>query len=208
MNVRTGRPTTSESALIDEQIRAAAIDQFVLHGFDATTMEAVAKAAGVTKRTLYAKFADKVALFTTVVPWAIARKATLDAMPDLTAMPLADALTYIGRAAIARAVDAEWVGVMQLAQREARRFPQFQVAADSLTWSPRLRAVRDLLDHHRAIGQVEVDDLDLASEQFLAMVSTIPGRLAEFGIRRSDADEARHLRHAVQLFVRALEPRR
>jgi TetR/AcrR family transcriptional repressor of mexJK operon len=52
-----------------------------------------------------------------------------------------------------------------------------------------------------------VPDPELAAEQFLAMVSAFPARLASFGIRRDPDDEERHIRHAVELFLTGILPR-
>jgi hypothetical protein len=89
-----------------------------------------------------------------------------------------------------------------MAMTEATRFPEVVGEAHSLVWSPRLRAVMDLLERHSLDGTVKVDDPELAAEQFLAMVSAIPARLAAFGLFRPADVEARHLDHAVTLFLR------
>jgi AcrR family transcriptional regulator len=46
-----------------EQILQGAIREFLAHGFAATSMDRVAKAAGVSKATLYNHFGDKESLF-------------------------------------------------------------------------------------------------------------------------------------------------
>ena len=53
---RRGRPTSAETAEVDERVREAAIELFLEHGFDGTSMAAVARAARITKRTLYARY--------------------------------------------------------------------------------------------------------------------------------------------------------
>jgi len=63
------------------------------------------------------------------------------------------------------------------------------------------------LRRHEADGNIEVDDVELASEHFLAMVEAVPGRLADFGIYRTEAQQERHLRQAVALFLRGVTPR-
>ncbi|MFM7336263.1 MAG: TetR/AcrR family transcriptional regulator [Tabrizicola sp.] len=47
----------------EQRILAAAQALFIQHGYRATRMEAVAKAAGVAKATLYSRYPDKDALF-------------------------------------------------------------------------------------------------------------------------------------------------
>jgi AcrR family transcriptional regulator len=52
----------TKSASVHRSILDAALARFAEHGIDATSMDAVARAAGVSKATLYAHWADKDAL--------------------------------------------------------------------------------------------------------------------------------------------------
>ena len=67
MITRRGRPTQAEAKELHEKLREAAIATFLEYGYDATTMEAIAQAAGITKRTLYARYPDKRAVFLDVI---------------------------------------------------------------------------------------------------------------------------------------------
>lgn len=62
-----GRPTAAQAATIDSSILDAATRQFLASGYDATSMESVAKAAGVSKRTLYGRYPTKESLISAVV---------------------------------------------------------------------------------------------------------------------------------------------
>lgn len=64
---RTGRPPKKKSGEIEEAILSAATGLFLDVGYEATSMEAVAQAAGVSKRTLYARHSTKEALMKSVV---------------------------------------------------------------------------------------------------------------------------------------------
>lgn len=201
---RTGRPRKADAARLEERLRQAALETFLEHGFDGTTMEAVAKAAGITKRTLYARYPDKRALFAAVVPWALARHHGDEPVAETASGDLATGLTAIARATLARALDPDIVRLSRMAMTESARFPEFAAGAHSLAWSPRMQAVMDLLRRHAEDGSVVVDDIELAAEQFLALVSAMPARLAAFGVVRAPEVEERHLQHAVTLFLRGV----
>ncbi|XVQ06281.1 TetR/AcrR family transcriptional regulator [Spirillospora sp. CA-255316] len=206
-HLRTGRPTRAEAAELERRLREAALEVFSDRGFEGATMEEIARAAGISKRTLYAKYPDKRALFAKVLPWAM---STLkwDAPPfDDVADDLPAALLAIARIAVARTVDPQVARLTRVAMSEAHHFPEFAEAAHSMTWSPRLRSVVEILEHHARAGTIVVDDLELAAEQFLAMVSGFPAMLAVFGLRRDPDDEERHIQHAVALFHAGLLPR-
>lgn len=84
---RAGRPTAQRVEAINQAILAAAREQFLTAGYDATPMEAVAVAAQISKGTLYARFPTKEALLRGVVEDRI---ATWDAQIGLTHGPMPD----------------------------------------------------------------------------------------------------------------------
>jgi hypothetical protein len=99
------------------------------------------------------------------------------------------------------------VRLKRIAFNEAAQFPEFNVSAESMMWAGRQRAVIELLRHHEELGTIKTGDLELAAEHFLAMVEAVPARMADFGVFRSDKQQERHLRYAVQLFLRGVTPR-
>lgn len=204
---RRGRPTRAEATQLKERLREGAVSAFLEFGYDGATMEAIAQAAGVTKRTLYARYADKRAVFLDVIPWAFSRAVDRDVRRRTNDDDLLAALTEIGRGAIKRALDPDTRRLHRIVMNESGRFPEFEISAETLGWSRRQRQVMDLLRHHQEAGAIEVDDIELAAEHFLAMVEALPARLADFGILRSKRQEERHLKLAVNLFLRGILPR-
>jgi len=61
----------AQTALTEQRIVAAATELFLADGYLATTLEAVARHAGVGARTVYVRFGTKAALFNRVVEVAI-----------------------------------------------------------------------------------------------------------------------------------------
>jgi len=201
---RRGRPTQAEAKQLHMKLRKAAVATFLELGYDGTTMDTIARAAGTTRRTLYARYPDKRAVFLDVIPWALTRRTDRASGAGHEDDDLVSALTTIGRGAIARALDADILRLTRIAMNESARFPEFAISAHSMTWSARQREVMDLLRHHREAEVIDVDDLELTAGHFIAMVEHLPTRLAECGIYRTPEEEERHLRHAVRLFVRGI----
>jgi TetR/AcrR family transcriptional regulator, mexJK operon transcriptional repressor len=204
---RPGRPTQAEAERLDEQLREAAVETFLEHGYDGASMEAIARAAGITKQTLYSRYADKRAVFMDVIPWAMSRYEHSEPADDADDDDLAVMLTMIARDALARATDPKLVRLQRIAMNVSGRFPEFSLSGETMTWSPRLRAVMELLRRHQASGNIEVEDIELWSEHFLTLVQALPARLADFGIFRSKRQEERHLKSAVKLFMDAIRPK-
>src|SRR5215510_12030864 len=113
--------------------------------------------AGITKRTLYARYPDKRTVFLDVIPWALTRAVDSDVGAKVDEDDLVAALTKIGRGAVKRATDPDTVRLHRIVRNEANRFPEFAVSAETLGWSRRQRQVMDLLRRHQDAGHIEVD---------------------------------------------------
>src|SRR5947199_7300472 len=68
-----GRPSRLESAQLSDRILDVATALFLSDGFGATSIEAVARRAGISKRTFYHRFRGKEMLFESVVRRLIER---------------------------------------------------------------------------------------------------------------------------------------
>lgn len=64
---RRGRPSAAQLAAISETILSTAQALFLSHGYANTSMEAIVAASGVSKATLYARYANKHELFQAIV---------------------------------------------------------------------------------------------------------------------------------------------
>ncbi|MBL7502751.1 TetR/AcrR family transcriptional regulator [Frankia sp. CNm7] len=207
---RGGRPTREQAARLDLDVREHALRLFLDHGYEGTSMEAIAQAAGTTKASLYARYPSKDAVFTAVFGWAMGRPdwpAPEPEPPDLD--DLEGALAAIGRAALRRALDPSMVKMSRIAIAQADRFPELarmiQNSGTGNWW--RRRLVADLLRRHAERGAIALaDDPDRLADLFLGLVSGGPARLASFGIVRDPDERERHLQAAVRLFLRAVRP--
>ncbi|MDH6243264.1 TetR/AcrR family transcriptional regulator [Mycobacterium sp. OTB74] len=207
VKARPGHPTQAQTAALRQRLREAAVATFLEKGYDGTTMEAIAQAAGTTKRSLYARYPDKRAVFLDVIPWAFTRAVENDTIRRVNSDDLRGALIAIGRGALKRALDPDVVQLHRIARSEAHRFPEFSLSAESLSWAPRQRQVMELLEAHVEAGSIEIGNIEIAAEHFLAMVEAFPARLAEFGIYRSRNTQLRRITEAVDLFLHGVSRR-
>ncbi|MEX5711479.1 TetR/AcrR family transcriptional regulator [Parafrankia sp. FMc6] len=204
---RGGRPTLDETVRLDGAVRDSALRLFLEHGYEGTSMDAIARAAGTTKASLYARFTSKEEVFCSVLEWATLRRdwPTPDPEPpDLD--DLEGALTAIAQTALSRALDPSMVKLGRIAIAHASRFPELARRTHAAGAFPRRRLVVELLNRHAATGAIAADDPEILAEHFLGMVSAAPARLASFGIVRDPALLERHTQVAVRLFLRSLRP--
>ncbi|MET0364840.1 MAG: TetR/AcrR family transcriptional regulator [Sphingobium sp.] len=79
---RRGRPNAKQLVAIEQTILSTAKTLFFEEGYDAVAMEGIAAVAGVSKGTLYARYASKEALFTAVVQNSVQEWSRLAASHD------------------------------------------------------------------------------------------------------------------------------
>ncbi len=151
----------------------AATTLFLHNGFRATTMDEIAEAAGVSKRTVYNNFADKQALFRQVV---MAATGVVEQFAADAAAQLADpddlpaALTALARRLAVTATDARVVRLRRLLIGEAHRFPD--LAAEYYRVAPG-KVISTLADGFASLagrGRLQVSDPHRAAEQFAFLV--------------------------------------
>lgn len=204
---RGGRPTLAQAAQLDRRIRECALGLFLEHGYDGTSMDAIASAAGTAKASLYTRFPGKEAVFSAVLEWAIGRSDWPVPEPDPPDLDdLEGALTAIARAALRRALHPSMVKLGRVAIAHAARFPELARRMHGAGSWPRRQLVVELLERHAATGAVVADDPEILAEHFLGMVSGVPARMASFGVVCDPAEQDRHTQVAVQLFLRGLRP--
>lgn len=204
---RGGRPTREQASRLDEAVREAALELFLEHGYEGTSMNAIAAAAGTTKPSLYARFPAKEDVFRSVLGWAVQRPdwpVPEPEDPDLD--DLHGALVAIAQAALTRALDPRMIKLEQIAIAHASRYPELARRTYGTGFWPRRKLVADLLRRHAATGAIQADDPDILAEHFLGMATGAPSRLASFGILRTADDQERHTAMAVEIFLRSLRP--
>lgn len=122
---KRGRPTRTRVAAIDEGIIATALTLFLENGYAATSMEAVATAAAISKGTLYARYSTKPDLFRAIVADRLA--AWSKAEQRLTDGPGNDPARYLmhyGETFLTSMRNPEVWAFDRLVVAEAARFPE------------------------------------------------------------------------------------
>jgi AcrR family transcriptional regulator len=204
---REGRPTPAEAEQLDRDVHEQALRLFLEHGYEGASMDAIASAAGTTKMSLYARFTNKEELFNNVLWWALQNPDWPEPDPPVPDLDdLRGALMAFAEGASRRALHPAMVKLSRIAAAHALRFPEIARRTHAIGFSRRSQVLVELLKRHAATGAIVTEDVGMAAEHFLAMVSGGPARLASFGIVRDADGQRRRLRIAVELFLRGLRP--
>lgn len=124
---RGGRPSVEEVRLLDRRLIEVATALFAERGFHGTSMEAVAAAAGVGKMSIYARFADKDALFGAVLA-ALHRPQVGEEMLPPPGLSVKEGLLHIAIVFLADVMHANTISFYRIMQREGGRSPQLLAA--------------------------------------------------------------------------------
>jgi TetR/AcrR family transcriptional regulator, mexJK operon transcriptional repressor len=164
--------------------RAAVVDAartlFLRKGYAGTTMEDIAAAAGLTKRTVYNNYGGKDALFTQIVADVIAYAEEFahglheEFTVGITAPNLRAELGDLGRRLALGIVRGEVVALRRLLIGEAREFPS--LAAQYFDRAPGqvIDALAAGFKHLGRIGLLNVPDPQRAAAQFAYLVAGEP----------------------------------
>jgi len=168
-------------------------------GFDGTSMEAVAQAARISKRTLYARYADKSALFSEVLGDLVRRWMVPIARFESEQDKLEDVLLALARHLTASSLTPESVSVNRVIIFESQRRPEIGRLADTAARNPAIAAIAAILS--RRGSELRVTDYRMAAEQFLSLTVGHSVHLANFGIKLTPDEIDRRVRAAVDLFL-------
>jgi AcrR family transcriptional regulator len=159
---RTGRPTLQDASLKSERLMTVATDHFVQHGFNGTTIDAIAQAADMGKQAVYTRFTDKERLFSAVIQ-RLKEKAVFTEMPSDDGSPVAQGLPRRIRAIFEDANRPYSMAVSKLAMREGRRFPDLVPLMLEGTAERYTRPLSAYLEARKAAGELrEIDTLEAA----------------------------------------------
>ena len=201
----TGRLPAAEAAQIPERLLDAATSLFTKAGYARTSMEAIAKQAGASSKTIYSRFASKEEVLHAVVKRLFDRAMAGDSGPSNATMTGNDPRSYlleVGRdlANLSRA--SATAGLNRLIMAEAFQVPELARLFIELHERACVM-VREPLEQWRASGKLpDVADLDSAAVIFVEMVASLPRLRALLGkpLRQEEVD--RLVTSAVDLFLR------
>jgi AcrR family transcriptional regulator len=173
-------------------------------GFDRSSMDVIAEAAGVAKATVYKHFGSKEALFETVLQSLLQELPTPDEMIAAPRGPLPARLHAIATGISRLAISPLLRGLQRMLAlpMQSSRFAGRSFWRESL--EPYQHAFADLLGEEAFAGRLAVPDPAAASSQFFSLVGSEPFIRVLMG-EAAVADEvlAAHVDAAVAAFLRA-----
>ncbi len=176
-----GRPQLRPDDETRRIIYEAARHEFAGNGFAATSIETVARRAGVSTKTLYRLIPNKAALFEGMVSDRIDRFVS---EVNLRAADHADIEQALAAALVAcaeLALDEETIALQRMLLQEAGKFSDIAGMFYKNAIQRTVVALADWLRVQQKRGLIALDDVDEAAGMLLGMVTSAPRRAALFG---------------------------
>ena len=186
-----------------EQVLEGAREVFLADGFEGASVDTIARAAGVSKATLYSYFPDKRLLFMEVAKTECCRQADEAVeLIDTTAPPRV-VLTQAATRMLNFFLSDFGMRVFRICVAESDRFPElgreFYDSGPALVRQRMVDYLREAADR----GEVRIDDFELAADQFaeLCKADLFPRIIFGVGSVFGETDRRRVIDGAVEMFL-------
>src|SRR5258707_6264740 len=176
-----GRPQVRPDCETRQVIYEAARHEFSDNGYGATSIESVARRAGVSTKTLYRLIPNKAALFEGTVSDRIDRFLSEFDLEAIDHAELDEALFAALMACADLALDKEVVALQSMVLQEAGKFSELAGAFYRNGIQRAVKALADWLTTQQKRGLIELDDVEEAAGMLLGMVADAPRRATMFG---------------------------
>lgn len=196
-----GRPRMPESERCRILFEAAS-ELFLRDGYTQTSMDEVARRAGMSKRTLYQLFPSKTALFEATIAAAVAPlhlDTELEREPDLE-LALAGILEAAGRHLLA----SRHVAIFRVAIAEVQRSPELAEVSHRVIFGHRTSSLQRRIATEIAQGRLCLDDAEAAARMLFGMAFGAVQMMMLLGLRGppDDREIAQLACSAVAVFLR------
>ncbi|MDX2142843.1 MAG: TetR/AcrR family transcriptional regulator [Rhodospirillaceae bacterium] len=183
----------------------AAEQVFLEKGFEAGSLDDVARRAKASKATIYAHYGNKVGLFRAIVGEKINAIFEPVRQGELVHAPVPAVLRGLGTAFLKRMLSPEVVRFYRLMVSQGTQFPE--LAQIWFANGPRtaIATLSAFLKERGAAGEVDIADPELAAEFFLMSLRGVLHLQAVTGLAKPPFDKAIEAKvaGAVDMFMRA-----
>jgi AcrR family transcriptional regulator len=199
------RPTDAEQSAKRLQILDGARRVFLASGFDAASMNEIARAAGVSKGTLYVYFDSKEALFAALLRHDKREQVEQLCRFDGEGEDFRTALLDFGVRLLSAMLEPERIAQLRTVIAVSARLPEIgQVFYESGPEYGR-RAFATFLRERAGSNRLTITDYDLAAEQFLDLCKShlLLRAILNIETEPAAAEIERYVSEGVDAFLRA-----
>lgn len=208
----SSRSTSSRAQRKREQILSGAQHLFLTQGYAGTSTDAIAKAAGISKETLYAYYPNKEVLFSAVLQHLVdvlseERFMQIEQTMLVSGETFRQALIDLAQRIIRSAMQPDYLALVRIIIGESTRVPQLGTMFRSSIPMRGLAYLSGLLEHAHEHKLVEFEDVGVAARMFIGslLIYIILDGLMRAG-EASIQPTLAQITMVVDLFCKALQP--
>lgn len=164
--IKCGRPSKGDELLSRDRVLDSALQLFLEHGYGNLSMEAIARDAHVSLRTIYRHFDGKAGLF-----GALIRRCSdqfIDSLSDECA--LEEALISFGRQFLFRITRPNVMRMRAILIGESPRFPDLATQFYEQGPNRTLSRLSQFFKRQQQLGHIRLIDPDLLADQFISVL--------------------------------------
>jgi TetR/AcrR family transcriptional regulator, mexJK operon transcriptional repressor len=201
------KPVPTISKTKNDAILKAATRLFLQHGYALTTMDEVARLAGVTKQTVYTHHRSKEELFTSMLN-ALCNRDMPSQMQLGADTPVEELLKKIGLIVLNTITSPEGVGATRLVIAESQHHPKLAELYYARGTKKLVQLLSDFIASQKKRKVIVVKDPTSAASYFLAMLK------GQYYVRMmlrvkpfpSQKQKEAHVREVVRMFMHLYGP--
>jgi TetR/AcrR family transcriptional repressor of mexJK operon len=182
-----------------------ALDLFLEHGYERTSVETITATAGMAKRTFYLRYGDKKSLFI-----AALRRAIEDWIVPIERLQAAErdsleaSLLSIGQILVANALSPAGLRLLRLTNSESGHMPELAVFTVKLGTDRTIHYLADLFRRQISASGDQPAEAEDAAEAFLHLVVGGPANAAAWGLVRDKEAISRRISFSVHIFLQGI----
>ena len=203
-----GRPPTDEVAARATRLLDVATEVFLEQGFKGASMSEIARRAGASKQTLYARYPSKAALFAALVE--LKASQLFEAIGPLgEGRSLRDTLVHCGSELLELIVSEDARGVHRVVIAECVEFPEL----GEIFWNRGPGRTRAMLTNYlraqQKLGNIQCGEPEQAVEILLALIISATSLRTSLGLEakavKTQAQRKAWVNFAVDTFLSAMQ---
>ncbi|MDB5395482.1 MAG: transcriptional regulator, TetR family [Rhodospirillales bacterium] len=200
-----GRPSLEDVPRRNEHLLEVATDNFIRLGYNATTLDRIAIEAGVAKRTIYARYPDKRALFFTVMR-RLSERRIFDDLSREDDLSLRDGLRKRARLMMDRGLTDQDLAIARLFMVELVHFPELGKSLWKAVEDEHGANMTEYFRSHQRRRNIRPTNLTLLSELFLFNIYAFTNRVAlHQRDRPTDGEIDAYIDNMVDVMIQGVE---
>lgn len=165
-----GRPKFEDVAAIEDRLLSVALSEFVRVGYGGASMTKIVQVAGVSKTTLYSRFASKEELFRAIMRQQIERLGLAASLtPHEGPLSLVQGLKAYANGALSYGRHGDWHDINRLIYSESHRFPELgEATAETTRWG--IGHISDFIRRCADADDIPCQNPEAVAEVFICMM--------------------------------------